>query len=80
MESVLNIFFQKLEQIKNADQAILFLKSTQNGKTKRSIGNINGSLDFLWITLDKFEDVQERIEINPSLPVIGLNEQNQSNN
>ena len=73
-------FFQKLEERKNADQAILSLKSRQNGKILKDQQEIlTESKTFYEQLYGQKNNVQERIEISHSPSVIGRNDQNQSN-
>ena len=74
------ILFQKLEKRENANQAILSLKSRQNGKILKDQEEILREVKTFFEQLyTQKNDVQERIEINTNPSVIGRNDRNQSN-
>ena len=65
-------FFQKLEKKKNADQAILPLKSRQNNKILKDKQDILTEVKTFYEQLyGQKSNVQEQIEINHSPLVIG---------
>ena len=71
-------FFQKLEK-KNADQAILSLKSKQNGKRlKNKLEILTEVKTFYEKLYRQKKNIQKQIEINHRPSMIGRNDQDQS--
>ena len=76
-EKCTKYFFQQPEKRKNADQAILSLKSRQNGKILKTQQKILTEVKNFYKQLyGQKNNVQEQIEINHSPQMTGPNDQN----